>query len=67
MDVFSKVMISSTFFVSTLIGQSILRTRSFHVIAVESTALCADNISLLYSAYSISVILRMGCVVPRKG
>ena len=56
MDVFSKVMISSTNFfvvvVSTLQGPSFLRTRSFHVIEVESTALCADNISLLYSTYT---------------
>ena len=43
------VMISSTdFFVSTILREPNLLNRSSHVIAVELTGLCADNI--LYSA-----------------
>ena len=44
MDVSSLVMISSTkYFVSILLRESIVHLKSFDVIVVELTALCADN------------------------
>lgn len=60
LDVFSTVMIRQFFSVSNMRPrESILRKKSYDLIAVELLALCADNI--LYYA------VRNGCVLPRRG
>ena len=47
MEEFSMVMISSTFFVSSLLRETILRKRSHHIIAVKLIALYANNINCI--------------------